>query len=92
MNHTEETIQLKKQVLRETITGIKSFTIELNDDLDNDKKKLKNLSIAYEHSDNLLQKTNKELDKLLSQSEVRLAIYIGGISLMLFTMMWKFIL
>ena len=59
-------------------------------DLETDKKKLKNLSIAYEHSDSLLQRTNKEIDKLLTKSEVRIAIYVGGIGVMVFTILWKF--
>lgn len=92
MNHLEDSIQSKKSLLKDTIIEIKSFSSDLNDDLELDKKNLKNLSIAYEHSDSLLQRTNKELDKLLSQSEVRLAIYIGGTFLMLFTIIWKFIL
>ena len=90
MGSIEENIQNKKKILKDTISDIKSFSIELNEDLETDKKKLKNLSIAYEHSDSLLQRTNKEIDKLLTKSEVRIAIYVGGIGVMVFTILWKF--
>jgi recombinational DNA repair protein RecT len=90
MNQLQENIQAKKNVLKETITEIKSFSIEINEDLEMDKKKREKIFVAYEHSGSLLQRTNKEIDKLLNQSEVRIAIYVGGVGVMIFTIIWKF--
>ena len=60
MNHLEYSIKAKKELLENQITDIKSFSIDLNDDLQQDKNKLKKISIAYEHSGNLLSRTNEQ--------------------------------
>lgn len=90
MNTIENTIQEKKKILKGQITEIKSFSIDLNDDLVRDKTKLKKIAIAYEHSGNLLQRTNQALDKILCQSEVRTGIYVVGLAVMVFVLLWKF--
>ena len=90
MNHIEETIQYKKEILKNQIEDIKSFSIDFNDDLSQEKNKLKKIAIAYEHSGNLLQRTNQALDKILNQSEVRIGVYVVGISIIIFVLLWKF--
>jgi hypothetical protein len=90
MNGIEESIIEKRKILKEQITGIKSFSIDLKDDLQADQQRLKKISLAYEHSDSLLQRTNQQIDKLLAQSEVRAGIYVVGICAMLFVLVWKF--
>ncbi|OMJ92611.1 hypothetical protein SteCoe_4621 [Stentor coeruleus] len=89
MNSLEENIKAKKEILKGQISDIKSFSIDLNDGLQEDKQKLKKIAIAYEHSGGLLERTNKQLDKLLNQSEVRIGIYVVGISVMIFALIWK---
>ena len=90
MNHLEESIRTKKDILKSQITEIKSFSIDLNEDLAQDRKKLVKIAIAYEHSGNLLQRTSQAFDKLLCQSEVRVSIYVVGVCIMLFALLWKF--
>jgi hypothetical protein len=90
MAHIENSIQSKKEILKNQITDIKSFSIDLNEDLQQDKAKIKKIAIAYEHSGNLLQRTNSALDRLLCQSEVRIGVYVIGVSVMIFVLLWKF--
>ena len=89
MNNIEESIKSKKEILKSQITDIKSFSIDLNEDLYQDKNKLKKIAHAYEHSGNLLQRTSLALDNLLCQSEIRVGIYVVGIAVMIFVLLWK---
>ena len=83
MNNIEESIKSKKEILKSQITDIKSFSIY------QDKNKLKKIAHAYEHSGNLLQRTSLALDNLLCQSEIRVGIYVVGIAVMIFVLLWK---
>lgn len=91
MRTLEKEVVDKKQALRDTVGEIKSYSILLKDDLESDKQRMKKIAVAYEHSGGLLAKTNQALDKLLTQSEVRVAIYVVGMCVMLFVVTWKFL-
>jgi len=92
MSHLDDEMKQKKQVLKETVGDIKTYSIQLKGDLDSDKERLKKIAVAYEHSGGLLSKANQALDRVLAQSEVRVIIYVVGIILMLFVATWKFFL
>ena len=84
--------QTKRQELRNLATEMKYCTINIKEDLERDSQQLKKVAHAYEHSGNLLKRTNDAVDRMLAQSENRLAIYIGGTITIIGVLLWKFFL
>lgn len=82
-------LRFKKEELKSSIRTLKTVSIEIQDVLEDDKARVKNLAHGYDRSRSQLANTFKALDGLLDESEVRLAIYVGGVLFLLFLLYWK---
>ena len=82
-------MRFKQQELKTSIHQLKSVSIEIGDQLKDDKERVAGLAKGYGKSAGLLASTSKAIDGLLDESEVRLAIYIGGVVFLLFLLLWK---
>jgi len=82
-------LRFKQQELKSSIRALKTVSIEIQDVLEDDKDRVKGLARGYDKSQSLLASSFKALDGLLDESEVRLAIYVGGVLFLLFLLYWK---
>jgi uncharacterized coiled-coil DUF342 family protein len=82
-------VRSKREELKSSISQLKVVSVEIKDELEADRDRVRKLSNRYQESGSLLANTFKALDGLLDESEVRLAIYVGGVLFLLFLLVWK---
>lgn len=82
-------LRFKQDELKSSIRALKTVSIEIQDVLEDDKARVKGLARGYDKSRSLLASSFKALDGLLDESEVRMAIYVGGVLFLLFLLYWK---
>lgn len=92
MNHEsafQSEMRAKQQELKTNIRALRSVSVEIGDQLRDDRDRVNTLAKGYNKSTGLLSNTFKALDGLLEESEVRLAIYVGGVLFLMFLLLWK---
>ena len=82
-------IEDKRSELRWSVGQLRGTSEMIREDLLDDQKRLRNVAYAYSHSNSLIKRTNDALDKVLSQGEVQVVIYVSGTLLIIFLLVWK---
>lgn len=79
----------KRAALRQQVSELRSATLSIQQELDEDKIHTSKLSDAYVRSSNYLAATNRAMDQLLSQKDVQIGVYVVGVCLIIFLAFWK---
>lgn len=82
-------IEDRKAILRQQVSELRHASLSIQEDLDSDKIHTTKLGDAYVRSSNYLAATNRAMDQLLNQKEVQIGVYVIGMIVIIFLVLWK---
>jgi hypothetical protein len=85
----ERDVDEKRWELRQRIREIREVSVEIKEDIEEDKYRTGNLTSGYGSTRQMLGKTMKSLETVLDNNETRLMLYIVGSVIIVFVVLWK---